>query len=295
MKEEHLNLWSQRELIWQIAVSTVLMTAALTFLLDALQKHFNISSEPTILDPSLVIGIFGAALTIPNFVRNTILMRWSARKDFDFMHAVQRRSVVVWIASCLAYLSALAVSLTLTRSQLSSPIGIASETTLGIAIIVFRLSEMFRNIFHARELGLLCLESFSYEARGNPLDANRGDLMKGLRIIEQSLRRYGVIFPHERLAFAFNILLLRGMSFDEHLGNLMQALSDPTATNLKKAMNSGRSLLGYTKRYVEVGAQIPYSYWRRFTTSPMLEFSGNSLNLLIVMIVAILALLGIRA
>ena len=293
--QEHLNLWSRREVIWQVAVSTVLMTAAFTFIFDAVQRYSSISSVPTTLGAdSIFVSIFGAALTIPNFARNAILMRWAARKDFDFMHVVQRMSVVVWIASCLAYVCALVVSLLVLRPQLSSPTAIASETTLGAAIVVFRLSEMFRNIFRAEGLGLLCLESFSHGARSSPLDANRGHLLKGLRIIEQSLKRYGVVFPHERLAFAFDMLLLRGIGFDKHLGNLMRVLSDPTATDLKRAIDSCRSLLGYTKEYAEIGVQIPYSSWKRLTTSPILEFSGNIVNLLLTLIVALLALLGIR-
>jgi hypothetical protein len=269
------------------------MTAAFVFIFDALHKLSNIFPGPATHEAStVIISILAAALTVPNFARNAILMKWTATKDFDFMYAAQRTSVVIWIASFLVFVVAFVV--TPLPIQSSTQTGIALEATLAIATMAFRLSEMFRTIFHTRGLGLLCLESFSQGATSNPLDANRWHLMTGLRIIEQSLRRYGVIFPNERLAFAFNMLLLRGLSFDKHLGNLMRALSDPTATNLKKATDSGRSLLGYAKEYVEVGVQIPYSFWKRFTTSPVLELSGNVVNLLVAIIVAVLVLLGIR-
>lgn len=295
VKQQHLNLWSQREAFLQVLVTIVLVSAGLTFIHDAVSKYFSIPTGRTTVDASsIVIGILGAALTFPYFLRNAIVMRWSARKDFVFMHSVQGRSHVLYIISFLAFISALLVSLPLPPSQRSSTIGISSEITLGAALIVSRLSEMFRQTFHPNGLGLLCLETYSQGAKSGLEHADRKYLEKGLKIVERVLRRYGVRFPHERLALAFNMLLLSGMALNEHLENLMSILSDPTSTNLKRAVESARSLLGYTREYLEVGMQIPYSSWKRFTAPATLGVFGNVVYLVIVLVLAILAFLGIR-
>jgi len=291
VERQDLDLWSPIAVLLTTAVNAALVVAALIFFFTGLHALLGIATFISILD---YVGIVAAVPVAPGLFRNAILERWIREKDFDFIYSVQVRASLLFRISMLVSLVCLAVSLALRPAHPVSSAEAYAMVGFGAAIVPYRLADLFRNILRETSLGVLCLRSYSDGAKRDARSANRKYLMKGLSVFERSLRNYGVHVPHEKLAFVFNITLLKGVILDKDLDNFVASMRNPTPENLSAAVSSSQDLLSFSKGYTDRGLQIPHPFWRRFAAPRIIEFYGNIVYFAILLTAAILTLLGVR-
>ncbi len=229
--------------------------------------------------------------------RNEILVRWGRTRGFDFLFTLQRlthllRNVFMGLVAVLA-LPSWILSSFLHLLNTNSPEFLGITTAIIVLYLGRELLAPLSEIFLEPTLSVLCLRNFVDKVT-RKRDISRRQLVQGLKKVEIIFAKYGIGLPHERLAFALNLNLLRGISIKDPLNNLVKMLERPTSGNLTNAVNSSKSILESTRDDLALGMEIPLPFWKRLLIPPYLEFVGSVIYFVIFVVTAALLLLGFR-
>lgn len=302
VRTNQLNAWPVRRILENAVRNSIMAALVMLVSILGVVKYSlpGLSSEVAFLWLALAAATFFALLIARiSLRRNETLVRWGRDGGFDFLFRIQR--LASHLRSVLLGLSVSFALLFWVFNSILHRLNADSAVFWGLVVAVIwpmwgsYVAELFTGVFVEPAFSTLCLRNFAAGVKKKrDVRARHAQLFQGLKTVESTLAKYSVRIPRETLAFAINMGLIKGISVDDPLSNLVTMIQHPTHRNVATAVNSCEPILKSARKDLTLGMEIPLPFWRRFLVPPYLAFIGNIISFVIFLATTTLFLLGFR-